>query len=60
MEDIYDKILARRLNGERLSLEDGVLLYSCDLLRLGKAAQTIVKRQIPEGRVSFFVDRNVS
>lgn len=60
MTDIYDRILGRRLDGERLTLEDGVLLYSCDLLRLGRAAQEIVKRQNPEGRVTFIVDRNVS
>lgn len=58
--DIHDRILAKRLDGERLTLEDGVLLYSCDLLKLGKAAQTLVKRQNPSGQVTFIVDRNVS
>lgn len=58
--DIYDRILGKRLEGGRLSLEDGVLLYNADLLKLGKAAQTLVKRANPEGQVTFIVDRNVS
>lgn len=58
--DIYDKILAKALNGERLNLEDGVLLYSCDLLRLGQAANTLARRKNPGNNVTFVVDRNVS
>ncbi len=58
--DEIDRILEKRLNGERLNLEEGVLLYSCDLLRLGKAAQTLTRRLNPDGRVTFIVDRNVS
>lgn len=58
--DIYSKILEKRLNGGRLNLEDGVLLYSCDLLRLGRAAQTISRQMNPSGQVTFIVDRNVS
>ncbi len=60
MGDIYEAILNKRLNGGRLTLEDGIQLYSCDLLRLGQAAQTLVRRMNPEGRVTFIVDRNVS
>lgn len=58
--DIHDAILSQRLAGKRLSLEEGILLYSCDLLRLGKAAQAIVERMNPNHRVTFIVDRNVS
>jgi len=58
--DIYDRILGKRLEGERLNLEEGILLYSCDLLRLGKAAQTVSKRLHPDVVVTFIVDRNVS
>lgn len=47
------------MNGGRLSLEEGVRLYSCDLLSLGKAAQTVTKRLVP-GAVTFVVDRNIS
>ena len=58
--DVYGRILEKRLEGERLSLEEGILLYSCDLLRLGKAADILTRRLYPEGRVTFIVDRNVS
>lgn len=60
MEDMYDRILKKRLDGERLSLEEGVLLYSCDLLRLGRAAQIVTSRIKSDRRVTFIVDRNVS
>ncbi|HTL48551.1 MAG TPA: radical SAM protein, partial [Verrucomicrobiae bacterium] len=60
LQDKIDEILARRLDGQRLSQEEGVLLYSGDLLKLGQAAQTLVKRQNPTGQVTFIVDRNVS
>ena len=58
--DRYDPIIAKRLGGGRLDLEEGMRLYSCDLLRLGKAAQALVHRLHPDGRVTFIVDRNVS
>lgn len=57
--DIFDKILEKRLTGERLTIEDGVLLYSCDLLQLGKAAQAVTPRLLPNA-VTFVVDRNIS
>lgn len=60
MTDIHDRILEKRLNGERLSLEEGVLLWSCDLLRLGKAAQELALRRNPGRVVTFIVDRNIS
>ncbi len=58
--DITDQILTKRLEGGRLTLEEGILLYSSDLLRLGKAAQALVRQQNPEGRVTFVMDRNIS
>lgn len=58
--DVFERILSKRLNGERLNLEEGILLYSCDLLRLGKTAQLLADRKNPEGVVTFIVDRNVS
>jgi len=48
------------LEGERLSLEEGILLYSCDLLRLGQAAQELARRKNPDKIITFIVDRNVS
>ncbi|MDP3919946.1 MAG: cyclic dehypoxanthinyl futalosine synthase [Candidatus Omnitrophota bacterium] len=58
--NIHERILNKRLDGTRLTLEDGILLYSCDLLRLGSAAQELTRRLNPEGRVTFIVDRNIS
>jgi cyclic dehypoxanthinyl futalosine synthase len=58
--DSYDRILAKRLDGGRLSFEEGVCLFSCDLLRLGKAAQRLVGDLHADRRVTFIVDRNVS
>lgn len=58
--DIVDRILEKRLEGERLNLEEGILLYTSDLLRLGKTAQELVARMNPSKRVTFIVDRNVS
>ena len=58
--DIHERILEKRLNGGRLNFEEGLLLYSCDLLKLGKAANELVQRQHPDGIVTFIVDRNVS
>ncbi len=58
--DILDKILQKRLEGGRLNLEEGILLYSCDLLRLGQAARELTERQNPGRRITFIVDRNVS
>lgn len=57
---LYDDILEKRLSGERLTLEEGVLLYSCDLLSLGQAAQELTRRIRPDGVVTFIVDRNIS
>ena len=57
--DPYDQILKRRLGGGRLTLEDGVRLYGCDLLRLGQAAQKLTPRLVPDA-VTFVVDRNIS
>lgn len=58
--DQFDDILAKRVNGERLSLEEGISLYSCDLLRLGRAAHQIKEQMFPDKRVTFIVDRNIS
>ena len=55
----HESILRKRLNGERLTLEDGVRLYSCDLLALGQVAQKLTKRLLPNA-VTFVVDRNIS
>lgn len=58
--DIYDLILKKCLEGQRLTLEDGMALYSCDLLRLGQTADQIRRNKNPESVVTFIVDRNIS
>ncbi len=55
----YPRILEKRLNGERLSPEEGQELYGCDLLTLGQAAQKLTRRLMPNA-VTFVVDRNIS
>jgi cyclic dehypoxanthinyl futalosine synthase len=60
MPDCGEEILQKRLDGARLNVDEGVLLYSCDLLRLGQAAQEIVRRMRPDNVVTFVVDRNIS
>jgi cyclic dehypoxanthinyl futalosine synthase len=57
--DIHGPFLEKRIQGGRLTLEEGVQLYACDLLRLGEAAQKVTPRLIPGG-VTFVVDRNIS
>lgn len=58
--DRLEEILAKRLEGERLSVEEGVELFSCDLLRLGKAADQATQRLHPGPVRTFIVDRNIS
>ena len=52
-------LLEKRLSGGRLTLEDGVRLYECDLISLGQAAQKLTPRILPDV-VTFVVDRNIS
>ena len=56
----HEEILKKRLDGGRLTQEEGVSLYSCDLLRLGQVASELVRRLHPDRQVTFIVDRNVS
>jgi len=60
MRDRYEELLGRRLAGERLSVEETVELFSCDLLRLGKAADQVTRTLHPSPIRTFIVDRNVS
>ena len=56
---IAEKMIEKRLRGERLNLEDGILLFEADLMLLGAAAKEIRKRQFPEDQVTFVIDRNI-
>ena len=58
--DRHDEILQKRLAGGRLSVEEGTELFSCDLLRLGKAADVLTRKLHPGPLRTFIVDRNIS
>src|SRR3990167_8703039 len=60
MMDHWDRILGKRLEGGRLSQEEGAALYSCDLLKLGKTANRVAREMNPDDQVTFIVDRNIS
>ncbi|MEW9670743.1 cyclic dehypoxanthinyl futalosine synthase [Ammoniphilus sp. 3BR4] len=56
-----DHILDRALQGERLTLEDGILLYeSSELEKIGNAANEIVKKWHPEPITTFVIGRNIN
>lgn len=59
-DSILDRILYKAVARERLNLEEGILLFSCDLLRLGKAATLVRNRIYPNRIATFIVDRNVA
>lgn len=56
----HETILERAVAGERLSDQDALELFSCDLLSLGQAAAQVRNRLHPGNVVTFVVDRNVS
>lgn len=60
MQDKFGRIFDKSLGGGRLTPEEGVSLYACDLPRLGHAAGKIAKKRYPQGRVTFVVGRNIS
>ena len=56
-----EEILKRAVNGERLSAEEGVLLFeNGELLELGLAADAVCRRLHPESFRTYVVDRNVN
>jgi cyclic dehypoxanthinyl futalosine synthase len=53
--------LARSVGGERLSLEEGLLLFrEATLLETGRAADAVRRRKHPVDRVTYQVDRNIN
>jgi len=56
---IWERVIDKALAGERLSLEDGVLLYEADLLALGKAAHKKRLEKHPDPQATFIIDRNI-
>jgi cyclic dehypoxanthinyl futalosine synthase len=56
-----DRILARTLDGERLSTSDALtLLESNELAKIGRAADQVTRRLHPENYRTYNVDRNIN
>lgn len=56
-----DQILAKTLNGERLTLADGVVLFESDEIeKIGATANAIKKRLHPEPITTFVMGRNIN
>jgi cyclic dehypoxanthinyl futalosine synthase len=53
--------LQKAVDGERLTLDEGVALFDCrDLTALGRAADAICRRLHPEPHRTYNIDRNVN
>jgi cyclic dehypoxanthinyl futalosine synthase len=53
--------LHKAIDGQRLSVEDGVSLFECqDLLALGRAADQVCRRLHPEPFRTYNIDRNIN
>lgn len=56
-----DKILEKALNNERLTVDDAVELYNSDELeKMGRVADTIMRRWHPEPITTFVIGRNIN
>ena len=56
-----DTILARAVDGARLTPEEGVALFECrDLHKLGRAAHAVTMRLHPEPYRTYNIDRNIN
>src|SRR3954452_7246363 len=56
-----DRILAKAVDGQRLTPDDGVALFGCrDLHKLGRAAHAVTTRLHPEPYRTFNIDRNIN
>ena len=61
MSSTVATILHRAVDGERLTVEEGVELYrSASLLDLGRAADQVCRRLHPEPFRTFNIDRNIN
>jgi cyclic dehypoxanthinyl futalosine synthase len=59
-DPVLDRIVMKAIDGERLHTEEGLLLFSADLLTLGQAATHVRQRFHPEPVATFIIDRNIS
>ena len=55
-----NELLNKAVAGQRLSFEEGMHLFDCDLLALGEAADAVRRRLHPEGYVTFVRDRIIN
>jgi cyclic dehypoxanthinyl futalosine synthase len=54
-------ILAKAVDGKRLTLDEGCRLFDCrDLAALGRAADTVCRRLHPEPYRTYNIDRNIN
>ena len=61
MSTTIQRILRKAVDGERLSLEEGVALFDCrDLPALGRAADAVCRRLHPEPYRTYNIDRNIN
>lgn len=57
---VWERILEKASQGERLNLEDGLLLFEADLLALGQVADSVCRKLHPTPIRAFVIDRNIN
>jgi len=61
MPDSIDSLLAKAVEGRRLTFDEGVQLFDCkDLNKLGRAAHAVTMRLHPEPYRTYNIDRNIN
>ncbi len=61
MDSAIARLLAKAVDGERLSPDEGLQLLECrDLAALGRAADAVTRRLHPESYRTYNIDRNVN
>jgi cyclic dehypoxanthinyl futalosine synthase len=59
--NVVERILAKAVDGQRLTFDEGVALFECtDLVKLGRAADSVCRRLHPEPYRTFNIDRNIN
>ena len=61
MSSTINRILSKAVDGQRLTVDDGVALMDCkDLTALGRAADAVSRRLHPEPYRTYNIDRNIN
>ena len=60
MRPTVQRILRKAVEGERLTPEEGVALFDCDLPGLGRGADAVCRRLHPEPYRTYNIDRNIN